>query len=533
MNRDFDAEITDALEAEAAAHEMTPGAWSRLSGRMEALPGTRRGRGVLVAAALIVTIAVVGAIALTRIRDDSVDVTADGGTAACGPGAATFALTRADPEFNPGNAEVAVAGDDGSFRSITAGWDAAADPSFAPDGTRLAVVRVTPDYEEPDTMEIWSLATDGGGRRQLTTGHLDSDPSWSPDDRQIAFRRWDRETGIGRLMTVPSEGGAAKPLLALGDRSLQAPSWSPDGTKLAFAAAGAPHGAFDQPGDEVWVTDTTDGATNPHLVARVPAARHISWYPSGDALLVSTFASEDGTVSRVDLPDRTVTPLIENATQATVSADGTTAYLLEKREPTESDFRAVRGRLTSDSIEVDRVYSDQRLYPYEFYGSDVSRCAGVQAPSVRSTTTDPRLGGKPALGLPQSGGCGDAYFWLATADGSVAVTFTVDLDDRSTQAPTTASFDLPSPDITATLWRGRDLPRNFCTDVIDSRSEPTRSSPIEAGHVEITVDPRNPDLASPCGDVHGSIRVNELRAEDGTTFATTTGETDSIGCYAG
>ena len=372
MNRDFDAEIADALEAEAATHEMSPGTWSRLSGRMEARPGPHRGRVVLVAAALIVTIAVVGVIAFTRIRDDSIDVTADSGTAACGPGAVSFALTRADPDFNPGSAEVAVSGEDGSFRSITKGWAAAADPSFAPDGTRLAVVRVTPDYEEPVTMEIWSVATDGGGRRQLTADHLDSDPSWSPDGRQIAFRRWDRETGTGRLMTVPSEGGAAKPLLAIEGRSLQAPSWSPDGTTLAFATV-EEHRAFDEAGDEVWVTDTADGATNPHLVARVPAVRQICVVPERRRAprQYLRLGGRDGLTSRP--PGQNRHPAHRKCHAGHRVGRRHHGILPREREPTESDWRAVSGRLTSDSIEVDRVLSDQRLYPYAFYGSDVSQ----------------------------------------------------------------------------------------------------------------------------------------------------------------
>src|SRR3954468_7131921 len=57
------------------------------------------------------------------------------------------------------------------------------DPQVAPDGSRVAFVRVTVNEKKDgyDT-SIWIVATDGSDQpRQLTSGKHDSTPRWSPD----------------------------------------------------------------------------------------------------------------------------------------------------------------------------------------------------------------------------------------------------------------------------------------------------------------------------------------------------------------
>src|SRR3954464_14772367 len=65
------------------------------------------------------------------------------------------------------------------------------DPQVAPDGSRVAFVRVTVNEKKDgyDT-SIWIVATDGSDQpRQLTSGKHDSTPRWSPDGKSLVFMR--------------------------------------------------------------------------------------------------------------------------------------------------------------------------------------------------------------------------------------------------------------------------------------------------------------------------------------------------------
>jgi Tol biopolymer transport system component len=72
---------------------------------------------------------------------------------------------------------------------------------------------------------IWTAAAEGGPPRQITHGHVDSAPAFSPDGRSIAFLRSGtlvvRRHGDERIVLHDASGG---------------PAWSPDGKWIAIVA---------------------------------------------------------------------------------------------------------------------------------------------------------------------------------------------------------------------------------------------------------------------------------------------------------
>lgn len=69
------------------------------------------------------------------------------------------------------------------------------------------------------------------------------------------------------------------------------------------------------------------------------------------------------------------------------------------------------------------------------------------------------------------------------------MTVDVEARERSSDEPTTIRISLPDDAVTAEMLEGRNLARNFCTDVLDVESEPTSTQAITAGEGEIVLDP--------------------------------------------
>ena len=112
-----------------------------------------------------------------------------------------------------------------------------ADPQVAPDGSRIAFVRVTVNSRR-DGYEtaIWMVPTGGGAPRQLTAGPRDSTPRWSPDGQSICFVRVPEKDGrpdAPQLFMLSMQGGEAFQFTSL-PRGAGNPQWSPDGKMIAF-----------------------------------------------------------------------------------------------------------------------------------------------------------------------------------------------------------------------------------------------------------------------------------------------------------
>ena len=108
------------------------------------------------------------------------------------------------------------------------------DPQIHPDGRRIVFVVTTIDLDEDryrSSLWLWD-----GEVRQLTFGHGDSAPRWSPDGRFLAFlRKGTERADPTQLAIMPSDGGEARTVTSF-ELGAQAPLWSPDGSHLLVLA---------------------------------------------------------------------------------------------------------------------------------------------------------------------------------------------------------------------------------------------------------------------------------------------------------
>jgi Tol biopolymer transport system component len=209
-------------------------------------------------------------------------------------------------ESNTGNGQAAFSADGAriAFRSSRGGGglfvmgrtgelvrqitDAGYWPTWSPDGTRLAYAsEQVPDvpFAYIGGSTIWVVDVASGQRRKLSD--LDgTQPSWSPNDRRIAFWGVDPATQNRDIWTVPVGGGAA--VRVTNDAATDAtPTWSSDGRFLYFSSSrGGTTNLWRVPVDE-----TSGATTGPLEAVTLPAQNAVHPTISRDGRRVAYTAS--------------------------------------------------------------------------------------------------------------------------------------------------------------------------------------------------------------------------------------------------
>ncbi len=181
------------------------------------------------------------------------------------------------------------------------------DPAWSADGLWLTYAY----------LGIWIQKRDGTGAKQLTRDPSDSDPTWSPDGRRIAFVR---QVGPrARLMVMNADGSGITNLTPTFNQSVDDPEWSPDGSRIAFddsfdvyavnadgsglasltggVSRGRPHAPSWSPDgsriafgalDGLWVIPAAGGSpqrlAGGFIPGRVDEIWEVSWSPDGSRI---------------------------------------------------------------------------------------------------------------------------------------------------------------------------------------------------------------------------------------------------------
>jgi len=138
-----------------------------------------------------------------------------------------------------------------SYRQLTFAGGVEIFPSLAPDGKSFAYVST-----QSGNRDIYVQRVDGRAAINLTADSPaeDSEPAFSPDGAQIAFRS---ERDGGGIYVMGASGESARRLTDFGHN----PSWSPDAARLVVSTAGTEMKPQVHPNiGELWIIDVRTGA---------------------------------------------------------------------------------------------------------------------------------------------------------------------------------------------------------------------------------------------------------------------------------
>ncbi len=143
--------------------------------------------------------------------------------------------------------------------------------------TKLAFVsdrdgeRLTGTIEQRSVKEVYICDYDGANQQRVTVNRtLNINPTWSPDDRSIAYTSYRR--GLPDIFIANIyQGTNENPSRGKGENFL--PVWSPDGTKLAFMS--------DRDGNPELYVMNRDGSNVVRLTHHPMSDTSPTWSPSG------------------------------------------------------------------------------------------------------------------------------------------------------------------------------------------------------------------------------------------------------------
>jgi Tol biopolymer transport system component len=107
----------------------------------------------------------------------------------------------------------------------------ACGPAWSHDGKKLAFYAFA-QTQPSRNPEIWVMDADGGNPKKLTDHAMD--PTWSPDDKQLAFSS--HRDGIFQIYAMNADGSNIRRLTKSKSEDSN-PAWAPDGGAIAYISA--------------------------------------------------------------------------------------------------------------------------------------------------------------------------------------------------------------------------------------------------------------------------------------------------------
>ena len=152
------------------------------------------------------------------------------------------------------NANIYVVNSDGTgLRRLTNDLSYEGQPSWSPDGSKIAFVYVKDEGDGYSNYHIYSMNADGSNWVQLTDRNItvnNQNPDWSPNGTEIVF------TGDGNehqgVFSINLQNNSLNFIGVIGGK----PKWSPDGTKIITDGYVSSRGVV-----RIWITNA-DGSNS-------------------------------------------------------------------------------------------------------------------------------------------------------------------------------------------------------------------------------------------------------------------------------
>jgi Tol biopolymer transport system component len=162
-------------------------------------------------------------------------------------------------------------------------------PSWSPDDRRIAFM-LNDDNPLRVRGGVWLMDADGSNRRWLAAGWY---PRWSPDGKRLCCHAW-LPNGTASLFVIDAATGASQPLFQAGGWELRdhGGNWSPDGKRIVFVGAlvGKDHLAtIDANGAEDSIRVLYSNEDERRTLVGPPA-----WSPDGRQIIFAMQQAEPG-----------------------------------------------------------------------------------------------------------------------------------------------------------------------------------------------------------------------------------------------
>jgi Tol biopolymer transport system component len=254
--------------------------------------------------------------------------------------------------------------DDGRVERIVDD-ELAFDPDLSPDGSQIVFQsgrRLGCSDAGCVGAELYIVDLVDGSERRVTTGHDDSQPSWSPDGRWIVFVR-DYATKRAGIFKVRPDGSALQRLIRAPEPlRTMSPTWSPDGKRIAWIQDDILSPYND---GEIWVASSQ--GLGGMKVASLQQLHHLAWSPDGSTLAASPGPGNAG-IYMLHLASGEFDLIRQGADGPSWSPDGSTLiYLVETGEHGEGPHMLTERDLSSGRETVLWGDGPPVLYSYGDY----------------------------------------------------------------------------------------------------------------------------------------------------------------------
>lgn len=149
--------------------------------------------------------------------------------------------------------------------------------------------------------QLVAMSQDGSDPVELTEGHDDTWPIWSPDGKQVLFVS--TRSGNKDLWIVDSTGGEPRQVTDHPDDE-DTPAWSPTGDRIAFAAL--------REGNWDIYTSRPDGSRTERLTSDLAVDVAPSWSPDGQWIVFASYRDENWELYLVSADGAEIVRLTEN-----------------------------------------------------------------------------------------------------------------------------------------------------------------------------------------------------------------------------